>query len=266
MRKEIFLIENDIEQEGIENLSYNSKTKIINNKLDNSSINEENKIIPVTEKGKIDLYKNIKTLHDLNSDRTRKRSEQMRRIRSNRDSISSSKSFDIYFNNNNIKTIKPGNSISENKENINKTLINNNLLISYNENYENNDNNEQEAQNLNKSQADSVIMNESNAELNISDLDCKLNSQEEHNISTSTNKSFIPLTNNLITKATIKEDNTTDSYLLALNQYSQEDQFGPNSNDNDNEIKIINNDSLERPTRAKSTREVRHIRLPSVNY
>jgi hypothetical protein len=212
-----------------------------NDKENYNSCNSENNInitksecLPfLGENQKNIILNNSKFTYDNNTMRNRKRSEQMKKIRSNHES----------------KDFREDDSLSKFLKEHERT----NIIISgdydclkiptFNEMVTNSEKikPEDEEREL--------------GEVLVSDIDGSIEEDQ------STNKaSFVPIKNILAIKNNIKEDNATESYLLALNQYNEEEvQYDNDINEETNPY-----DSLNDKLRSRSNREFRHVRLPSV--
>ena len=193
------------------------------------------------KESRLNLISNIKNNYEVNTDRTRKRSEQMKRLRSNRESICSSNS-DI-LSNLNIQITKP--QIKQEIGNINIQTI----ILKTNETA------------LKTTEAAENAEEDNEEILMVSDLECSIEQEENFSISNS-NKSFIPLSNNLVIKSALREDNHTESYILALGLENKE-----KDDKEENSILEIEkgiSDSLEKIEKT-AKKENKHVRLPSVN-
>jgi len=169
-----------------------------------------------------------KVIFDMNSERAKKRLAQMQKRKdylNETDSIKNDKST-ISLNETSIQIEESTPTQFSNKNNNPNTDLN-----------QNNINNNQNSNNilLNPFSFDETEKSEneiSNIELNVSDLDCNIeidendnklkelnnvsSSEYAKNFCTSTSKSFVHLNNNLVARAAAQNEKNTTSYLLAL--------------------------------------------------
>ena len=172
-----------------------------------------------------------KLIFDMNSERTKKRMEQMKRIKKNLNENDTPKDEKSTFN----STQNPNEDL--NKNNYHKRNRKINLEKKRIHEILNNSNNTNKSANIIIPFKNSVELNEfsDDIEINISDLDCNINdinqndindhikcysnpssSEYAKNFCSSNSKSFILLNNNLIAKAATEKEKNTNSYLLAL--------------------------------------------------
>jgi hypothetical protein len=105
---------------------------------------------------------------------------------------------------------------------------------------------------------------EEKGEVIISDIDGSIEEDEQQLSSVSSKSSFVPMKNILTIKNSIKDNNHTASYLLALSHNNEEEE----QDDDILHSQDINDengpfDSLNDRLRSKSNKEFRHVRLPS---
>ena len=183
------------------------------------------------EYNNVNMLLSKKLIFDMNSERTKKRMEQMKRIKQNLNENDTQKDEKSTFN----STQNPNEDLNKNnyqkrnkKINLEKKRIHEIL---------NNSNNTNKSSNIIIPFKNSVELNEfsDDIEINVSDLDCNINdlnqndlndhikcysnpssSEYAKNFCSSNAKSFILLNNNLIAKAAKKKKKNTNSYLLAL--------------------------------------------------
>jgi hypothetical protein len=177
------------------------------------------------------IVNDLKTMYDQNSMRTRKRSEQIKKRKEN---LHSSR---IDTNEDDLNDLDILNNENKNIAEI-QTIINNydgkqrSSVIPYFKRFKEEDN-EDRLRQINKKSIkeekiieNNINIDENNPEIVYSDLECDFN--DENNPSSSShltmmntnNKSFVPISNNLISNAV--RENATPSYLMALNQYYEE--------------------------------------------
>ena len=186
---------------------------------------------------KVPLANYMQVLYDQNSERLKKRSQQMRKMKEKLHIINDSNGNKEKNDNNNKTDTKsrkiPNTKIFlEKEENLQSSILEQAMLST--------------AKEINKND---------DTELVISDLDCPLeeeliktqNRHSKNSLSLNLpSKSFIHLTNNLLMKSHAKPDNQTPDYLLALNQCETEDMSTKEE---------IKNEFMKD----------KHLRFPSVN-
>ena len=183
------------------------------------------------EYNNVNILLSKKLIFDMNSERTKKRMEQMKRIKQNLNENDTQKDEKSTFN----STQNPNEDLNKNnyqkrnkKINLEKKRIHEIL---------NNSNNTNKSSNIIIPFKNSVELNEfsDDIEINVSDLDCNIDNLNQNNINdhmkcysnpssseyaknfcSSNAKSFILLNNNLIAKAATEKEKNTNSYLLAL--------------------------------------------------
>lgn len=214
----------------------------------NVKVEEKENIFPYIDKEEIEtdislkkvpLMNYMQVLYDQNSERLRKRSQQMKKMKEKLHVYNESGNTNKENSKNNtegkIKKVPFTNKVfQEKEENIKVSIL-------------------EQAINSNPKE----IRND-DTELVISDLDCPIEENPYPNIETTNkhtknslslnlpSKSFIQITNNLLIKSHAKQDNATSDYLLALNQYQTQ---GDDQDESD----------------SKSENHVeRHRRFPSV--
>ena len=206
------------------------------------------------ESKKNSLFNNIKFLYDQNADRTRKRTEQMKRMclfrKTNNSEMNygESKVLKEYSSHNLVLTTMSNTNSNTTHENVN---INTNITFNkFRIPHEANENDTEIEENKN--------INNDDAEVMVSDLDFTLEKEGNENLeqpeknSNVTNitktqpKSFVQIKNHLVAKNIVKEDNATSSYLLAL-EYDSLDNTG----------------EIQNKITSSSNKEVHHVRLPS---
>lgn len=182
---------------------------------------------------KVPLANYMQVMYDQNSERVKKRSQQMRKMKEK-----------LHFENEENE-----NKETNNTENKSRKIPNAKIFLEKEENSK-----ELILEPDNKSITKEINKNEE-TELVISDLDCPLdeeipksnNRHSKNSLSLNLpSKSFIHLTNNLLTKCHAKPENATPDYLLALNQCETEET----SSKDERNIEI---------------RSDNHKRFPSVN-
>ena len=172
-----------------------------------------------------------KLIFDMNSERTKKRMEQMKRIKKNLNENDTPKDEKSTFN----STQNPNEDL--NKNNYHKRNRKINLEKKRIHEILNNSNNTNKSSNIIIPFKNSVELNEfsDDIEINVSDLDCNIDNLNQNDINdhmkcysnpssseyaknfcSSNAKSFILLNNNLIAKAATEKEKNTNSYLLAL--------------------------------------------------
>ena len=165
---------------------------------------------------KVPLINYMQVLYDQNSERLKKRSQQMRKMkeRLNIDNVA----------NNNLK--EPTNKKGHSDGKTNKVPSSTKVFIEKEENQ--------------KESIEPTINNikdikNDDTQLVISDLDCPIEEDNNPKIETKhcknslsmnlpSSKSFIQITNNLLIKSHLRQDNATSDYLLALNQCESQEE------------------------------------------
>lgn len=168
------------------------------------------------------LLSNVQTMYDINSERVKKRSEQMKKRKEKH-------------------VASPIISAKKSNENTPKKIISKKKFQEANENMENDaahtDSKSKNASTMNLNEV-SEYNEEEKAEVVVSDLECEI---EENNVAGSTGSvkstSFIPINNHLVSKKNFNPDNATPSYLMALYQDeapNEDEQLRASSTDNIN--------------------------------
>ena len=179
-----------------------------------------------------------KLFFEMNSERTKKRMAQMKRIKNTINENDTPKEDKSTFNStqsptNEEYTLNHQSNRKNQNNNKNIEIDNfNNIFNNSNNNVNNNNNNDNLFNPFINN--DEINENKEDVEINISDLDCNINDLNENeslnnnNLNNNSNneyakifyssnsKSFIHLNNNLIAKAATKNEKNTNSYLLAL--------------------------------------------------
>jgi hypothetical protein len=190
---------------------------------------------------KVPLANYMQVLYDQNSERLKKRSQQMRKMKEKLNIVG-----------------EAGNTIKESsskKSNETKSRVPSSNKVF-----------KEKEENLKESILEQAINSQpkevknDDTELVISDLDCPIEEDLGDKIDQTNNKhvknslsmnlpgkSFIQITNNLLIKSHAKQDNATSDYLLALNQCATQQEEDPDKND------------------SKSEANEKHKRFPSVN-
>lgn len=233
-------ISNIIESDGVKINKEENNNNIFNN--DNDPIlkfEEKENIIPFIDKEenetdislkKVPLVNYMQVLYDQNSERLRKRSQQMKKMKEKlhiyNESGNINKENSKISSESKTRKVPLTTKVFQEKEEPVKESILEQAINSHPKDIRNDD-----------------------TELVISDLDCPIEEDQTHkkeNTITNTkhvknslsfnlpSKSFIQITNNLLIKSHAKQDNATSDYLLALNQYQTQEE-DPSESDNKSE-------------------------------
>ncbi len=240
-------ISNLIEIEGIRLNREENMNNILNIDNDNEKetfdpivkIEEKENIIPNIDKEEIEtdislkkvpLMNYMQVLYDQNSERLRKRSQQMKKMKEKLHVYNESGNVNKENSKNNpegkIKKVPCTTKVfQEKEEHIKESIL-------------------EQAINCNPKE----IRND-DTELVISDLDCPIEEDPRPKVETTNkhtknslslnlpSKSFIQITNNLLIKSHAKQDNATSDYLLALNQYqTQEEEQDESDSKSENHV------------------------------
>ena len=167
---------------------------------------------------KVPLFNYMQVLYDQNSERVRKRSQQMKKMKERLNLDNEEQ--------NNLKestTIKKSCSVSKTS----KVPCSTKVFI-------------EKEEDLKETISEQIVSNNKevkndDAQLVISDLDCPIEEEKNNNIDSyhtkntlsinlPSSKSFIQITNNLLLKSHAIQDNATSDYLLALNQCESQEE------------------------------------------
>jgi hypothetical protein len=178
------------------------------------------------------ILNNNKFLFDNNTERNRKRSQQMKKIRSNHESKD-------YRDDEFVKFLR--------EDDQRDTTVKEDITVASNAVIQGN-------------YVEPIVDSEQQqGEVMISDIDCSIDDDQQSLSSKSSKSSFVPITNNLTLKSSLKDNNLTASYLLALNGAAEHEEESPSDDINEENGPY---DSLNDKLR-KSNREFKHVRLPS---
>ena len=215
-------------------IPFNNKENIIHFDAENEDIEKD------SSTKKVPLSNYMQVLYDQKSERVKKRSQQMRKMKEKLNIVSdagnSSKDANSKKSTEGRTKVPSSTKVFKEKEEIAKESMLEQAINSNAKEIKNDD-----------------------TELVISDLDCPIEEEVSQNkesnnghvknslsMNLPSSKSFIQITNNLLIKSHARENNATSDYLLALNQCETQEE------------------EIEKPDNKSETSNEKHKRLPSV--
>jgi hypothetical protein len=203
----------------------------------NNSFNSSDKSFKSSQSSpNICLLNNVKLVYDQNTDRSRKRVQQMKKIWSTRSDSHGEELQDMMLNTGN----------TENSVNKSSKITPSDLEPKSREAYN--------SYSKKTEQLESIDSNPNDAEVIVSDLDCSYE-ESEIKVNHKRQKSFVEIKNNLTVKSTIKEDNATPSYLMAL--YNCLGVNPENLEEDTHKKNTINCDSLDKESNLQECEDIK---------